>query len=85
MRLRYMNIYAMFTTYGTITDSLEILNHLRSANYSGDIAATARFFDEEQPLKDAGADIVFNVYALAGESYIEHVLQVSDNEMIQSV
>lgn len=39
---------------------------LRGRGYQGRIVATAKFKDEEDHLKEAGADLVFNIYTEAG-------------------
>jgi len=53
--------------------NLDALEQLRVINYSGRIAATARFPDEEKPLRDMGVESVFNIYAEAGVGFAAHV------------
>ena len=37
------------------------------------VAATAQYPDEEAPLREAGANDVFNIYAEAGAGFADHV------------
>jgi predicted Kef-type K+ transport protein len=53
---------------------LSILSELKETSYAGKIAATARFEDEVEPLLEAGATTVFNVYTEAGSGFASHVL-----------
>lgn len=53
--------------------NVEILQQLRLDGYQGKVAAVAHYPDEDQMLKDAGADEVFNIYAEAGNGFAEHV------------
>jgi predicted Kef-type K+ transport protein len=57
-----------------LTANLDALEMLRRIEYKGRIAATARYPDEEQKLKDAGASAVFNIYAEAGKGFAGHVM-----------
>ena len=52
--------------------NLAVLGQLRAASFDGRIAATVRFPDEIEPLEQAGASTVFNVYAEAGAGFAEH-------------
>ena len=56
-----------------LTASLAVLEQLRASSFSGRIAATAKFHDEIEPLKRAGASVVFNVYEGAGSGFAAHV------------
>ena len=53
--------------------NLAVLDQLEAASFDGRIAATVRFHDEIEPLEQAGASTVFNVYAEAGAGFAEHV------------
>ena len=53
--------------------NLAVLDELRAASFDGRIAATVRFQDEIEPLEQAGASTVFNLYAEAGTGFAEHV------------
>ncbi len=53
--------------------NLAVLDQLKAASFDGRVAATARFQDEVEPLKQAGASTVFNIYAEAGSGFATHV------------
>lgn len=57
-----------------IEANLAALEQLHAISYSGRIAAVARFSDEEQLLKEAGATAVFNIYTEAGVGFADHVV-----------
>jgi len=53
--------------------NLDALDQLKKINFPGRIAATARFSDEVEKLKQSGATAVFNVYTEAGVGFADHV------------
>ena len=53
--------------------NLNALEQLNAIAFSGRIAATARYPDEEQRLRQSGATAVFNIYTEAGAGFAEHV------------
>jgi predicted Kef-type K+ transport protein len=53
--------------------SLSVLDQLGEARFPGRVAATARFPDEIETLKQAGAATVFNIYTEAGTGFAMHV------------
>ncbi len=53
--------------------NLDALAQLKVISFSGRIAATARYSDEEQRLRQSGATDVFNIYTEAGAGFAEHV------------
>ncbi|NOR51412.1 MAG: potassium transporter Kef [Gammaproteobacteria bacterium] len=53
--------------------NLDALDQLRRISFSGRIAATARYPDEEERLRRSGATAVFNIYTEAGAGFAEHV------------
>ena len=53
--------------------TLEVLKHLRAVSFDGHVAVTARYPDEVDKLKEAGAETVFNLYAEAGIGFATHV------------
>jgi predicted Kef-type K+ transport protein len=57
-------------------DISNIAEQLQHANYTGKIAAIARYEDEIQPLIDAGSDKVFNFFTEAGTGFAEESLQL---------
>jgi hypothetical protein len=57
----------------TLTANLDALEQLLEIGFTGGIAATARYPDDEARLGDAGATAVFNIYAEAGTGFAGHV------------
>jgi len=53
--------------------NLSVLAELRKTGFSGPVAASARFLDDEEKLLEAGATTVFNIYTEAGTGFAEHV------------
>jgi len=53
--------------------NLDALDELREISFPGRIAATARYPDEEEPLRRSGATAVFNIYTEAGVGFADHV------------
>ena len=46
--------------------------------YAGLIAATAKFDDEVDELKEAGVQSVYNFYTEVGHGFAEHVCEILD-------
>ncbi|MEM7394522.1 MAG: DegT/DnrJ/EryC1/StrS family aminotransferase [Verrucomicrobiota bacterium] len=57
-----------------LNSNLAVLDQLKAASFTGRIAVTAKFEDEEQQLVEAGATAVFNVYKEAGAGFATHTL-----------
>ena len=57
-----------------LTTNLAVLEQLKAASFAGRVAATARFQDEVEALKEAGAHTVFNIYTEAGAGFAGHVV-----------
>lgn len=53
--------------------NLDALEQLHNISFSGRIAATARFRDEVDILRQSGATVVFDIYTEAGVGFAEHV------------
>jgi predicted Kef-type K+ transport protein len=53
--------------------NLDALEQLRKIAFNGRVAATARFSDEVDILRIAGATAVFNIYTEAGAGFAEHI------------
>jgi len=66
-------IELVMLTLPNLQANLDAVEQLRRISYSGRIAATARFPDEEERLKEAGVTAVFNIYTEAGTGFAEHV------------
>ena len=56
-----------------LATNLAVLEQLKAASYAGRIAATAKFQDEIDTLKKAGAHIVFDIYTEAGTGFATHI------------
>lgn len=57
-----------------LSSSLAVLDELKEASFTGRVAAIARFPDEVEALKQAGATTVFNIYTEAGAGFAAHVV-----------
>ncbi|EGV51850.1 cation:proton antiporter family protein [Candidatus Endoriftia persephone] len=53
--------------------NLDALEQLREISFPGRIAATARYPDDEEELRQSGATAVFNIYTEAGAGFADHV------------
>ena len=57
----------------SLAANLAVLDELNASSFYGRVAATARFPDEIEVLKMAGASSVYNLYAEAGTGFAAHV------------
>jgi predicted Kef-type K+ transport protein len=57
-----------------LTSNLDALKQLKNTSFTGQIAATARYPDEVEKLKLAGATVVFDMYTDAGIGFANHVV-----------
>lgn len=62
--------------------NLDALEQLQQISFPGRIAATARFKDEVNLLKEAGATAVFDIYTEAGVGFANHVEINTDTNYI---
>ena len=53
--------------------TLTVLERLHEAEFTGNVAATARYPDELDLFRNAGATTVFNLYTEAGMGFAAHV------------
>jgi len=60
-----------------LNTSLEVVEHLKNASFEGQVAATSKFPDEVESLKEHGVNIVFNVYTEAGTGFATHIANIS--------
>ncbi len=67
------SIELVMLTLPNLQANLDALEQLREISFPGRIAATARYPDEEEPLRQSGATAVFNIYTEAGVGFAEHV------------
>jgi hypothetical protein len=70
---RVPSIELVMLALPTLAANLDALAQLREIGFKGRIAATARYFDDEAQLREAGATAVFNIYAEAGTGFAGHV------------
>lgn len=66
----------------SVQDSMNITTILRSAQYTGKIAAIARYEDEREKLEELGIDKVFNFYTEAGVGFADEsiaLIQPTEN------
>jgi len=71
-------IELVLLTLPSLRTNLAVLRELKIAGYSGRVSVIAKFSDEEQTLKSAGATTVFNVYDEAGAGFATHVNSTSE-------
>ena len=55
---------------------MEVIKQLETKGHDTMIAALSRYDDEMEELKQAGVQVVFNLYAEAGTGYAEHIFQI---------
>ncbi len=67
------NIALVMLALPNLQANLDTLEQLREISFPGRIAATARYPDEEEPLRQSGATAVFNIYTEAGVGFADHV------------
>jgi len=61
-------------TMPSLSEMVDAVKQLRLSGYTGKVAAVAKYEDEREAMKAAGADVVFNYYAEAGAGFAEHTL-----------
>lgn len=66
-------IHLVMLALPNLEANLNALEQLREISFAGEIAATARYPDEEERLREAGATAVFNIYTEAGAGFANHV------------
>jgi predicted Kef-type K+ transport protein len=58
---------------------------INSSSHSCTLAATTRYDDEIQELKDVGVNLVFNVFAEAGTGFSDHVCSIYDKSIDNTI
>lgn len=66
------NIELVMLALPNLESNLDALVQLRKISFSGRIAATAKYSDEEEQLRTSGATAVYNIYTEAGAGFAEH-------------
>jgi len=69
------HVEMIMLTLPKLKPSLAVLRQLRASNYTGPVAAVARYYDEIPRLEECGATLVFNIYTEAGTGFAEHVME----------
>lgn len=72
----YHHVELVLLATPNVEANVEAMEQLRLAGFNGQVAAVAHFPDEEERLKEAGIDAVFNIYAEAGSGFANHVCGV---------
>jgi len=60
------------------------LKRIRAANFRGHVAAMARFSDEIGPLREAGADLAFDVHREAGTGFADDIVDRLDLSTVRN-
>ncbi|MFK8029069.1 MAG: cation:proton antiporter [Gammaproteobacteria bacterium] len=58
-----------------LNTNLAVLHELKASSFTGKVAVTAKFADEEEALRRAGATTVFNMYTEAGSGFASHAVE----------
>ena len=72
------NLEWVMLTLPSHTANMAAAERLQQMGYKGRIAATSKFPDEEQALKDIGVDLAFNIYSEAGLGFASSLRQMVD-------
>ncbi|NNC99964.1 MAG: potassium transporter Kef [Gammaproteobacteria bacterium] len=68
-----------------IQTALAVIKQIENASFDGQIAATSKFPDETELLKQHGVNIVFDVYREAGTGFATHVFEHKAGDDSQSL
>lgn len=66
-------IELVMLTLPKLSTTLLVLEQLKASRFTGRVAATARYPDDVEALRKAGAATVFNIYTEAGTGFAAHV------------
>jgi len=83
-RIKLSKLQLVLLALPNVIDSINISNQLRSAGYTGKIAAIARYDDERSQLEEFGVDKVFNFYTEAGVGFADESLELIKTPAQQS-
>ena len=72
-RLRPGAVKMIMLQMPNLKEQLAAVEMIKRTGYKGLVAAAVKYRDCIQPLKDAGVDIVFDIYAEAGSGFANHV------------
>ena len=74
-----LRLIIMATSHHSI--HMEVIEQLETKGNKTMIAALSRYDDEMEELKQAGVQVVFNLYAEAGAGYAEHIFQIFNQSL----
>lgn len=69
----YHHVELVMLATPNVDANIEAMELLRVSGYDGKVAAVAHFADEEERLREAGVDTVFNIYAEAGSGFANQI------------
>ena len=72
------NLEWVMLTLPNHTANMAAAERLQQMGYTGRIAATSKFPDEEQELRDIGVDLAFNIYTEAGIGFASGLKKMVD-------
>lgn len=67
------NLKMMLLALPKLSMTLSVITELKKTNFDGPVAASVRYEDEIEALREAGATTVFNIYTEAGVGFADHV------------
>ena len=75
INMDFNNVNLVMLAMPNLIENLFAINHLKSLNFQGKLAAIAKYPDEIDSLKQAGVDSAFNLYTEAGTGFANHAYQ----------
>jgi len=75
IKMDFNNVNLVMLAMPNHSENLFVINHLKSLNFQGKLAAIAKYPDEIDSLKQAGVDSAFNLYTEAGTGFANDTLQ----------
>ena len=75
INMDFNNVNLVMLAMPNLIENLFAINHLKSLNFQGKLAAIAKYPDEIDLLKQAGVDSAFNLYTEAGTGFANHAYQ----------
>jgi Trk K+ transport system NAD-binding subunit len=75
INMDFNNVNLVMLAMPNLIENLFAINHLKSLNFQGKLAAIAKYPDEIDSLKQAGVDSAFDLYTEAGTGFANHAYQ----------
>ena len=75
---RFNTLKLILLSLPNLSINKAVLRQLTASGFEGYVAATARYPDQVEPLLEAGASTVYNVYTEAGAGFAAHVMAEPD-------